>query len=185
MDTMTRDVQLREATADDISSLAEVERSAAALFESAADLAWTSGADNVLPVEVHRRALDAGLLWVAEAHGDAPRSIVGFLTALPFERDAYIKELDVHADWQRRGIGTRLLGTLVDRARVRGLRAVTLTTFVDVPWNAPYYASLGFETLPSTPGHDHRPLYLRDMMVREQRHSGFPPDSRCAMQLVL
>jgi hypothetical protein len=34
-----------------------------------------------------------------------------------------------------------------DWARYRGLPAVTLTTFRDVPWNGPFYAKLGFREL--------------------------------------
>jgi hypothetical protein len=30
-------------------------------------------------------------------------------------------------------------------ARARNLRSLTLTTFTDVPWNAPWYSRLGFE----------------------------------------
>ena len=33
-------------------------------------------------------------------------------------------------------------------ARDRGLRRVTLTTFSEIPWNAAYYARLGFTVLP-------------------------------------
>ncbi|WP_207390435.1 GNAT family N-acetyltransferase [Rhodococcus sp. ABRD24] len=32
-------------------------------------------------------------------------------------------------------------------ARDRGLPELTLTTFVDVPWNGPYYTRIGFEIL--------------------------------------
>jgi hypothetical protein len=32
-------------------------------------------------------------------------------------------------------------------AEQQGLDTVTLTTFSDVPWNAPYYQRLGFRTL--------------------------------------
>lgn len=33
-------------------------------------------------------------------------------------------------------------------ARQQGLKVMTLTTFTDVPWNAPYYARLGFQVVP-------------------------------------
>jgi hypothetical protein len=32
-------------------------------------------------------------------------------------------------------------------ASARGLRSLTLTTYVDVPWNGPYYERLGFRYL--------------------------------------
>jgi hypothetical protein len=35
----------------------------------------------------------------------------------------------------------------IEAARVRALAAVTLTTFADVAFNAPFYRTLGFEIL--------------------------------------
>ena len=50
--------------------------------------------------------------------------------------------------FQRHG---RAWGALLDAvaawAAQRGLPATTLTTFADVPWNAPYYQRLGFRVL--------------------------------------
>src|SRR5690606_39828156 len=47
----------------------------------------------------------------------------------------------------RRGIGTALVGHVIDVA-ARGLYpGVTLTTFRDVPFNAPFYARFGFGEL--------------------------------------
>ena len=37
---------------------------------------------------------------------------------------------------------------MIGDANNRGLSAVTLTTFCDIPWNAPYYERLGFSELP-------------------------------------
>ena len=59
------------------------------------------------------------------------------------------------ADWARRGIGRALVEHAAGRAAAEGLAALTLTTFADVPWNAPYYARLGFRVLAEddlTPG---------------------------------
>ena len=39
---------------------------------------------------------------------------------------------------------------LLDWAQQAGLPAVTLSTFRDVPWNAPFYRKLGFVELPET-----------------------------------
>ncbi len=35
-------------------------------------------------------------------------------------------------------------------AEQRGLAALTLTTYSDVPWNAPYYERLGFQIMAET-----------------------------------
>jgi N-acetylglutamate synthase-like GNAT family acetyltransferase len=45
----------------------------------------------------------------------------------------------------RKRIGRQLIACVADHARTLGLTSLTLTTFRDVPWNAPFYARLGFE----------------------------------------
>lgn len=45
-------------------------------------------------------------------------------------------------------IGQQLLEIAAEWTRQQGLAAMTLTTFALVPWNAPYYARLGFAVLP-------------------------------------
>jgi N-acetylglutamate synthase-like GNAT family acetyltransferase len=56
---------------------------------------------------------------------------------------------------QGRGRGWTLLEHAARRAAADGRPALTLTTFEHVPWNAPYYARLGFRILADaevTPG---------------------------------
>lgn len=56
----------------------------------------------------------------------------------------HIDEVDVLRAFQSQGIGRALLGAAADWARTKGLQTLSLTTFRDVPWNAPFYASFGF-----------------------------------------
>ena len=85
-------------------------------------------------------------LWVALA-GDSP---VGFAhVELREPRAAHLEELDVHPDHGRRGLGRRLVAAVCEWASNAGIGAVTLTTFRDVPWNMPFYSTLGFEEVPS------------------------------------
>jgi GNAT superfamily N-acetyltransferase len=92
-----------------------------------------------------REAQTQGLLWVALA-GDSP---VGFAHVERFEPGvAHLEELDVHPDHGRRGLGRRLVAAVCEWAENSGLEAVTLTTFRNVPWNMPFYATLGFEEIP-------------------------------------
>lgn len=58
--------------------------------------------------------------------------------------NAHIEQVSVHPDAARRGRGAQLIDHIEEWARDRGLPEITLTTFVDVPWNAPYYTRLGF-----------------------------------------
>jgi ribosomal protein S18 acetylase RimI-like enzyme len=56
---------------------------------------------------------------------------------------AHVEQVSVHADAARRGLGR----ALIDRVQVGSGLAVTLTTFRDVAWNAPYYERIGFRVL--------------------------------------
>ena len=47
-------------------------------------------------------------------------------------------------DAQGKGAGTALIQAAAGDARARGLPAVTLTTFRDLSWNAPFYTGRGF-----------------------------------------
>lgn len=57
-----------------------------------------------------------------------------------------------------------------------GLPAVTLTTFVDVPWNAPYYRRCGFRPLPEP---EWGPELAR--IRRDERVRGLDVGARIAM----
>lgn len=94
-----------------------------------------------------RKARRAGRLWVVLS-GNEP---VGFAHVVVHERGvAHLEEVDVHPDHGRRGLGRRLVQTVCAWATSHGFDAVTLTTFRDVPWNMPFYARLGFETVTPT-----------------------------------
>lgn len=67
----------------------------------------------------------------------------------------HVEQVSVHPDRARRGIGRALLDHAARLAATAGLPALTLTTFADVPWNAPYYERCGFRRLAvheETPG---------------------------------
>lgn len=72
---------------------------------------------------------------------------VGFSIVNKLDDHAHLAELAVHPDYGRRGIGSALLRRSCDWAREQGYASITLTTFVDIPWNAPWYAARGFTEL--------------------------------------
>ena len=51
---------------------------------------------------------------------------------------------------QGHGIGRGLIEYVALWAAEQGFPVLTLSTFRSVPWNAPYYARLGFSELPAT-----------------------------------
>ncbi|MFE0378529.1 GNAT family N-acetyltransferase [Streptomyces inhibens] len=77
---------------------------------------------------------------------------IGYLLWEPVDGCTHIEQVSVHPDHAHRRIGR----ALIDRAeRDSGPGALTLTTFAEVPWNAPYYTRLGFRVLADaelTPG---------------------------------
>lgn len=112
------------------------------------------------------------------ADGDAPPG--AFLDARIEDDRLHILEFDVHRRHQGQGLGRRLLAFAIDEARGRGLSGLSLTTFRDIPWNAAFYASMGFEAL--APGT--APRTLQAYLDREVEH-GHDPARRCAMILQL
>jgi len=51
----------------------------------------------------------------------------------------------VRHEAQGQGLGKALVQATLALAHDRGLPAVTLSTFRDIPWNGPFYAKLGFQ----------------------------------------
>ena len=67
----------------------------------------------------------------------------------------HVAQVSVLPGHARQGLGRVLLENACEWALGNGLKAVTLTTFANIPWNAPYYERCGFRTLPAdnlTPG---------------------------------
>jgi GNAT superfamily N-acetyltransferase len=78
---------------------------------------------------------------------------VGFACVERVDGAAHLWQLSVHPSAGRQGRGTALVEAVCDWAEANGYGAVTLTTFRDVVWNAPFYAKLGFvATNDLTPG---------------------------------
>lgn len=137
--TTLGDVTLRPATAADPPGLASVEDAAGDLF---AELGMPEvAAMPARDVDDLRAAEALGLLWVADSRANG---LVGFALAECLAESLHLEELSVRPSHGRRGIGAGLVECVVEAARERGYAQLTLSTFVDVPWNAPYYRRLGF-----------------------------------------
>jgi GNAT superfamily N-acetyltransferase len=135
------DGTIRPARPDELETLRELEIAAGAPFR---DLGMDPIADDTPPSTITLAgALDRGGLWVLEADGTP----AAYLLDDVVDGEAHLEQVSVHPRWARRGLGARLVEDLAHRATAAGRSAVTLTTFVDVPWNGPYYARLGFRPL--------------------------------------
>jgi ribosomal protein S18 acetylase RimI-like enzyme len=73
--------------------------------------------------------------------------LVGIIIAgrRDWNRSLWVWDLDIRKSHQRRGIGTRLLGAVVDRARSEGLRVVVCETQNTNTPAIQFYRSMGFE----------------------------------------
>lgn len=71
----------------------------------------------------------------------------GFARIDEVDGTAHLEQLSVHPDHARAGAGTALLEAACDWAAGKGYATITLSTFADVPWNAPFYARHGFEPM--------------------------------------
>ncbi|MEK8145515.1 GNAT family N-acetyltransferase [Streptomyces sp. M10(2022)] len=91
---------------------------------------------------------------------------LAYLIADRVDDAAHIEQISVDPAAGRRGIGRLLIGHLAQWAAAEGLRGLTLTTFADVPWNAPYYTRLGFRTL----GESEIGEGLRGIRAQEAEH---------------
>ena len=72
---------------------------------------------------------------------------IGFVCVELVDATPHIWQVSVHPEHGRKGFGRALVLAACDWAGEEGSDAITLTTYRDVPWNAPFYASLGFVTL--------------------------------------
>jgi len=139
---MSTDYVVRLADPEHVDQLPDIEHAAATRF---GDSLPESVLSHVTPVDILVAAQQAGLLWVALGPAGIP---VGFAVASICGRRIHLDELDVLPEHGRRGIGSALLDAIEDYALNSDCTEITLTTFRDVPWNAPFYARVGFEAIP-------------------------------------
>ena len=126
------------ALPEEFAHLQEIDVSAGQAF---ADIGMAEVAsDEAIPKDLLESALKAGLLWVAREH-EAP---LAFLAAEIVDGNLHIEQVSVAPEAAGRGLGAALIEAAAVAGQAMGCDALTLTTFAQVPWNAPYYERLGF-----------------------------------------
>lgn len=155
---------VRWANAGELPGLAAVELAADGLFAQVG-ITFPPGTTMIEDVDDPSRVL---------VEGDPP---VGFALIGWVDGNVHLEQLAVHPDRMRQGIGGRLVRAVLDHARATGAPAVTLTTFRDVPWNAPWYARHGFTVLPEAAWGPE----LRELVARE-REMGIEVAPRVVMR---
>ncbi|MFJ4115119.1 GNAT family N-acetyltransferase [Pseudomonas psychrophila] len=163
---------IRLALPEDAQLLPAIEISAAQAFRMINELSWLADSPP-MSIERHSQLIALSTCWVAL---DAENQPQGFLSSERYGSYLHIYELSVMQSMQGKGTGRRLIEAAKGYARSSRLSFITLTTFTNVPWNAPFYSRVGFQTKATT-DLDQR---LAGILSEEYRH-GFAPESRCAM----
>lgn len=136
---------VRPATAADAEIVEAIEREADSLLvDSLGAPQWPDAGDAVA-----RIGGPGYVLLLEDGDSDSP---AGFVHVLDADGHAHLEQLSVIPAAGRRGHGRRLVTAALEEARDRGYTRVTLRTYAEIPWNAPFYATFGFlESLPETP----------------------------------
>jgi GNAT superfamily N-acetyltransferase len=135
-------VHIRAARQSDLAVMQDIERAAGSSFR---EIGMPEIADDEpLPVEELTRYQQDHRAWVAADDADVPAA---YLIAGIVDGSLHIEQVSVHPRAARRKIGRMLLDHAAAYAAARGIGGLTLTTFAEVPWNAPYYARCGFRAL--------------------------------------
>ena len=143
-------MRIRAAETADLPALQDIEKAAGLCF---GDIGMPE-INEYQPLPLAELAVyqQSGRAWVAVEEAGDP---VAYLLADLVDGNLIIAQVSVHPDSARRGIGRSLIDHVADEAVAAGITALTLTTFSQVPWNAPYYERCGFRRLDEaelTPG---------------------------------
>ena len=165
------DWSLRLARPEDAEQFAEVEEDAARLF-----LTEPSLEDIAMPAPRSAQEYRAIIAQRQSLSATSEGNVVGLAAARPAGRELHLHELSVARAFQWRGIGATLLRALQIDARNAGFRAITLHTFNDIAFHAPFYARHGFTVVDAI---DEHPRLAAGLEAAAE--AGLPPERRCAM----
>ena len=161
---------IRLANINDVPLLENVERSA---FEAFAILPDYGNEGRTIPPQLLYEMAASKNLWVAV---DKEDRAVGFIGCRMMDDSLYVHEISVALNFQKQGIGRRLMNTVINEAAKRGSSGITLTTARHVQWNMPFYKTLGFFEI--TDGHKWPNLYGQ---LQKEIAEGANAFTRCAM----
>jgi GNAT superfamily N-acetyltransferase len=171
MNDLFSNYKIRVARLEDLAMLADIECAAAKLFCNT-PYAFLAD-DQPLPLDFVTQQFAADRVWVAVDDRDTP---VGYAIACEVDGNAYLQQIDVHPAHGHRGIGRELVEKVCVWARQQNYQRILLSTFLDVPWNAPFYAKLGFQILA-----EDELTHGFQQIRRREAEAGLPIDRRTIM----
>jgi ribosomal protein S18 acetylase RimI-like enzyme len=165
-------VTIRAARSEDGPALQSIEVLAGRRFREVGLAAVAE--DDPPSLDAFARGAADATAWVAVDQADTP---IGYVMVDVVDGNAHIEQLSVTPRHQGAGVGRALVDTVRAWASNSGRAALTLTTFAEVPWNAPLYRHLGFRVL----GDAEIGPELRDLRDEEAAH-GLDPALRVCMR---
>lgn len=175
-------LRLRLGTKTDFDDIDRIGRTAVQRFDSIPELSHIKRVVGLTPEKL-QQWLDDGKVFIVE-DTSKKNGPVGFASAFPKDDVLYVNEVVVDLDCQGKGVGGLLMKAILDWGRERKRNEgktskVTLFTYAEVPWNAPWYRKFGFrEVDPTAIG----PLHVEKARYdREERDMNKPGYNRCCM----
>ncbi|WP_166609839.1 GNAT family N-acetyltransferase [Kineococcus indalonis] len=166
---------IRAAERRDLPRLRDIERAAGAAFR---DVDMVAIADDDPPTVAALQQYQAGgRARVATDDSAGDDVAVAYLLLDVVDEAAHVEQVSVDPSHAHRGLGRQLIETAAGWAAEHGFDVVTLTTFAEVPWNAPHYARIGFTVVPEAelgPG--------LSAVRRHERESGLDAWPRVSMR---
>jgi GNAT superfamily N-acetyltransferase len=131
-------MRLRTGTLAEVETVRALEKAARIRYRTIPKLAFVASA---APIAAER--LRSGMLAVVEDGG----AFLGFTLTDIVDDRLHVANISVHPEASGRGVGAALIEDVLAKAAARGLD-VTLTTFRQPAWNAPWFARFGFVAMP-------------------------------------
>jgi GNAT superfamily N-acetyltransferase len=142
MQTLELGYSIRSARIEELTLLAHIEQSAAIRF---LDTPYSFLVDaKPLSLGFVQQRFQAGQVWVAVDRQD---TVIGFAVTREVDDTLYLQEIDIEPKHGQKGLGYSLVNMVRSWAKLSGYGVMSLSTFRDIPWNAPFYSKLGFRIL--------------------------------------
>ena len=134
-----RPVAIRLGQASEVERMREIEIAAGAAFR---DVGMDEIASDSPMSDVALQAYVTGGRALVAVTEDG--LVAGYLLLDTVDDAGHVEQVSVDPAFRGERIGQRLVDAAAEWTREQGHDRLTLTTFEDVPWNAPYYKRLGF-----------------------------------------
>ena len=170
---MSGEYTIRLAKQEELLLLNDLENAAAEIFKNTKYALEID--QKPLSLSVLKQQHQQNLVWVAVNKSDR---LVGFAVVLIVDGLAHLHELSVAPQYGRQGIGTKLTKEVINWAKQANFPGITLSTFRDIAWNAPFYRKLGFREIPKA-----EISTGLDNIRRKEAAAGLPIEERILMIL--